>query len=242
MPIFLINYTINAGDLDKQHRDDNDSDHSSHTIGYIISSDEHSTDFEPSDDEPLSKYVMKRSNSPEFEQEQPTNGAKPRGRGRPCGKMSAKTPESVSMLKVVQQHVCQDRVDEECAHLGIVYKRWEPLNPEQTSHLSVRQMYYGTIIPGKQNIPDWCILCLRNKYLKDDSFGHTHYLRVHHKKLLVVNSSKMLSCKCSEIRSHRSDRSARNQHFHCYICFHPFKAGDLLAMHMITNHTEIDLS
>ena len=52
----------------------------------------------------------------------------------------------------------------------------------------------------------------------------------------------MLSCKCSEIQSQGSDRSARNQHFHCYICFHPFKAGDLLATHMITNHTEIDLN
>ena len=134
--------------MDKQHRDDNDSDHSSHNIGYIISSDEHGTDFKPSDDEPLSKYVAKRSNSPEFDQEQPTNGAKPWGRGRPHGKTSAKTPESVSMVKVVQQHVCWDRVDEECAHLGIAYKRWEPLNPEQTSHPSVRQMDDGTIIPG----------------------------------------------------------------------------------------------
>ena len=65
---------------------------------------------------------------------------------------------------------------------------------------------------------------------------------MHHKKLLVVNNSKMLACKCSEIRSHGSDRSARNQHFHCCVCLHPFKAGDLLATHMITSRTETDLS
>ena len=58
------------------------------------------------------------------------------------------------MVKVVQRHVQQDRVDEECVCLGIVYKRWEPLNPEQTTHLSVGPMDDGTIIPSKQSIPD----------------------------------------------------------------------------------------
>ena len=83
----------------------------------------------------------------------------------------------------------------------------------------MREMDDGTIIPEEQNIPDWCILCPRNRYLKDHSFAHIHYLCMHHKKLLVVN-----------------------QHFHCCVCFHPFKAGDSLATHMITSHTEIDLS
>ena len=146
------------------------------------------------------------------------------------------------MVKVIQRHVQRDRVNEECARLGIVYKRWELLNPDQSSHPSVREMDDGTIIPEEQSIPDWCILCPRNRYLKDHSFAHIHYLCMHHKKLLVVNNSKMLACKCSEICSHGSDRSARNQHFHCCVCLHPFKAGDLLATHMITSHTEIDLS
>ena len=64
--------------MDKGNGDDKDSDHSSHTIGYIVSSDDHSSDFEPSDNEPLSKYVPKRSNSLEFDKEEPSDGAKPR--------------------------------------------------------------------------------------------------------------------------------------------------------------------
>ena len=100
----------------------------------------------------------------------------------------------------------------------------------------------GTIIPEEQSIPDWCILCPRNRYLKDHSFAHIHYLCMHHKKLLVVNNSKMLACKCSEIRSHGSDRSAKTSTSIAVFVFIHLKAGDLLATHMITSHTEIDLS
>ena len=104
LPIFLINYTINAGDLDKGNADGNESDNLSHTVGYIVSNDEDMSDFELSDNEPLSKYVTKRSKSPEFT-DKPSDAAKPRRRGRPHGKTSAKTPESVSMVKVIQRHV-----------------------------------------------------------------------------------------------------------------------------------------
>ena len=76
LPIFLINYTINAGDLDKGNTDGNQSDNSSHTVGYIVSNDEDMSDFEASDNEPLSKYVTKRSKSPEFTDE-PSDAAKP---------------------------------------------------------------------------------------------------------------------------------------------------------------------
>ena len=101
LPIFLINYTINAGDLDKENRDGNQSDNSSHTVGYIVSNDEDMSDFKVSDNEPLSKYVTKRSKSPEFTNK-PSDAAKSWQRGRPRGKTSAKTPESVSMVKVIQ--------------------------------------------------------------------------------------------------------------------------------------------
>ena len=69
-----------------------------------MSNDEDSSDFEASDNEPLSKYVKKRSKSPEFDK-QASDGAIAWQRGRPRGKMSAKTPESVSMVKVIQRHV-----------------------------------------------------------------------------------------------------------------------------------------
>ena len=128
-----------------------------------------------------------------------------------------------------------------CACQGIVYKKWEPLDPEQDSHASVMDATDTTIIPKKQEIQSWCILCPRNKHLRTHNFTYKHYLRVHHRKLLVVNASKILSCKCSEMHSHGSDHSACNLHFHCYRCFHPFKLGDLLVTHLIICHTEINL-
>ena len=77
LPIILINYTINAGDLEKGNAAGKESDNSSHTVGYIVSTDEDISDFEASDNEPLSKYVTKRSKSPEFADES-SDGAKPR--------------------------------------------------------------------------------------------------------------------------------------------------------------------
>ena len=76
LPIFLINYTINAGDLEKGNADGKESDNSSHTVGYIVSNDEDISDFEASYNELFSKYVTKRSKSQEFTDE-PSDGAKP---------------------------------------------------------------------------------------------------------------------------------------------------------------------
>ena len=50
----------------------------------------------------------------------------------------------------------------------------------------------------------------------------------------------MLPCKCSEIRSHDSDRSPRNQH-NCFQCFHPFKSGYLVTTNLITDYPEVKL-
>ena len=36
LPIFLINYTINVGDLEKGNADGKESDNSSHTVGYMM--------------------------------------------------------------------------------------------------------------------------------------------------------------------------------------------------------------
>ena len=141
----------------------------------------------------------------------------------------------------MQRNVRHDRVDEECARLGIVYRRWKPLNSEQESHQSVMFFDEHTIVSDEQKVPDWCILCPRNKVTSDQQFCQNHYLRVHHERLIVVENYKMMSCKCSKIRSYGSDRSARNQHYHCYRCFHPFKLADFLAMQLITSHPEVDL-
>ena len=244
--------TSNTSD-EKQKKDtSNASDEaaqSDQTVGYIVTG-ESSEEYESSDEEPLSKYVVKRSLSPDFDNDTETPGtgkksrkgdSHDRRRGRPRGRAKPKSDSYMSEFRIVQRHVRRDRVDEECTSKGIVYKHWEPLDPDLDSHPSVRDVDDETIIPEQQNIPNWCIMCPRNKHLRNRDFAVKHYLRVHHSKLHVVNNYKMLSCKCSEIRSHGSDHSARNLHFHCHICFHPFKSADLLATHLITRHTEINL-
>ena len=145
---------------------------SDHTVGYIVSMEE-DDDFDSSDQEPLSKYVVKHFGSPEFESEpipitpgQPTSTSnEQQKRGRPRGCAKPKSKEYFTGFNIVQWHVCRDRVDEECAERGIVYKRWEPLDPNQDSHPSVMDVADSTIIPDAQHIPEWCILCPCNKYL-----------------------------------------------------------------------------
>ena len=149
---------------------------SDQTVGYIVTG-ESAENFDSSDEEPLSKYVVKRSNSPEFDNNSdnqatssslPTNASAAsteRRRGRPKGRAKPKTDKYMSQFRVVQRHVRRDRIDEECASKGIVYKKWEPLDPDQESHPSVRDVNDETIVPEEQNIPDWCILCPRNKHM-----------------------------------------------------------------------------
>ena len=59
---------INVGDGQKEETDD-DSYDSSKTQSYVASNEDDSDEFDTSDNEPLSKKVSKRSDSPEFEQE-----------------------------------------------------------------------------------------------------------------------------------------------------------------------------
>ena len=134
--------------------------------------------------------------------------------GRP--KSRAKTPACDFTLPTSIQfkNIRRDHFDEECQRLGIYYKCWVPLNPQQISHPSVRDFNDDTVIPDEQNIPGWCILCPRNTYLKNDNLGHDHYLSRHHKTLLVIQDFRLFSCKCSEVRSHGSDNSAHNKHYH----------------------------
>ena len=151
----------------------------------------------------------------------------PRKRGRPRGKATPKVMDSTVKGSIQQRHVRRDNVDEEAAAQGLIYKRWQPLNPNQQTHISVLDWEDDTIIPDRQEFPSYCIMCPKTKYLKNVRIGRTHYLAWHHRTLLVVKNWKMLSCKCSEVRSHGRDNAARNKHYHCLVnrCFHPFKTG-----------------
>ena len=137
--------------------------------------------------------------------------------GRPKGKAKPPACDFTLPTSIQFKNVRRDRVDEECQRLGIYYRHWVLLNPQQISHPSVCDFNNDTIIPDEQDIPGWCILCPRNTYLKNDNLGHDHYLSRHHKTLLVMQDFKMFSCKCSEVRSHGSDNSACNKHYHCHL-------------------------
>ena len=60
----------------KRKKTDDDSYDSSKTQSYVTSNEDDSDEFDTSDNEPLSKKVCKRSDSPEFEEEA-TDSRKP---------------------------------------------------------------------------------------------------------------------------------------------------------------------
>ena len=93
-------FYINVGD-GQQERTDDDSYDSSKTQSYVRSNEDDSDESDNSDNEQVSKKVFKRSDSPEFEEEG-SDSRQPHKRGRPRGKTNPKTPESLSMVKVVQ--------------------------------------------------------------------------------------------------------------------------------------------
>ena len=244
-------------DYDSDPNYDSDAKQSDITVAYLSSggtssgkshgsSSSESDSFVSSDDEPLSKYKKQQVDkdnadipSQEVATEPPTTIRK---RGRPKGPAKAPKRQSAKPTSVSHQNVRRDMIDEECARLGIYYRRWKPMNPEQTSHISVRELFDETEVPKEQELGKWCLLCPMNRYMRTELLTLKHYRSVHHKKLLVVRDTKMWRCKCSEMRSHGSDNSARNAHYHCFICYHPFKTSDLLATHFATQHPELTLA
>ena len=135
----------------------------------------------------------------------------------------------------------RDCVDEECIRLNIVYKQWRPLYPNQKTHLTVRDVEDSTEIPEQQEIPQWCVLCPKNRFLSNQIMALAHYRAWHHKRLLVIGDEKIWSCKCSKMRSHGNDNSARNLHWHCPKCFRPCKPPSVLANHMVIAHIDVEL-
>ena len=222
-------------------------------------------DFNISDDEPLLKYVSPTVNENDEEAGSTSSDSdtiimskhkmpvdpdsdamnvewppKKHKVGRPKGRAKPLACDFTLQTSIQFKNIRRDHVDEECQRLGIYYRCWVPLNPQQISYPSVRDFSDDTVIPDEQNIPSWCILCPRNTYLKNYNLGHHHYLSRHHKTLLVMQDFKMFSCKCSEIRSHGSDNSTRNKHYHCHLCYHPFKTADHLSTHYISQHPKLD--
>ena len=84
---------------------------SDQTLGYIVSSDKDSDKYHLSDDKPLSKYVVKHSRSPEFNNVVPTTPGNDsecsaeKKRGRPRGQAKLKTEQYMLEFKIMQRHV-----------------------------------------------------------------------------------------------------------------------------------------
>ena len=128
------------------------------TVGYGTSEPDYSGSTEDYDAE---EYVSaKKSASPAW--------AVPvkRKRGRPRGKAKPKVIDFTVLGSIQQRHVRRDNVDEECKAEGVIYKKWVPLNPTQTSHVSVRNWEDDTVITKQQTYPAWCIMCPKTKFMK----------------------------------------------------------------------------
>ena len=108
--------------------------------------------------------------------------------------------------------------------------------PEQDGHVSIREFLDSSVIEEEQVIPGYSLLCLCKKYLIDRKSGKYHNTNVHIKHCIVVDHWKVLMCKCSEVRSHGTDFSTHNHHFHCPICYQPFDQPWQRGNHMIVKH------
>ena len=161
--------------------------------------------------------------------------------GHPKGKAKPHTSDFSAPGSILQKNVRHDRVDEECIRLNIAYKKWKPLNPNQKSHVTIRDFNNATKVPDEQEIPEWCIICPQNSLLNNAKVTRNHYLSWHHKKMLVIGNQKLWACKCSEMWSRGNDNSARNMHYHCTKCFQSVKLPSQLTHHMVTQHTTVEV-
>ena len=121
-----------------------------------------SDSFSSSDNEPLSKYRKRKSSGDEGHSTDTTRTPS-RSVGRPRGRAKPPAKNRNRHFRIVQKNIRCDGVDEECTRLGIYYKKWRPLNPDQTSHISVRDgstsSPYVTSSCGV--IPPWYALTAR---------------------------------------------------------------------------------
>ena len=112
-------------------------------------------------------------------------------------------------------------VDEDCDRLNVKYKKWQgDEQPKVKLHKSHIEYGKENQIPEAQYIPDICILCPSNKYLRDKWDSNHHYNSVHIAKLIVIKETVALQCKCSDIRSRgwKKDKCTRYAHYHCTVC------------------------
>ena len=174
-----------------------------------------SNSFDSSDNEPLIKYMNTMKVSEGTQQDgAPSQSLETyeeftkHKRGRPRGPAKAPHHDFTRPTSIAQHNIRRDCIDKECERLGIYDKKWVPLNPDQTTHCSVRDYTDDTKVPEEQEVGEWRIMCPKNRFMCNRLLTHKHYLSVHQKKLLVIGEHKLWRCKCSEVHSHGTDNSA----------------------------------
>ena len=129
----------------------------------------------------------------------------------------------------------KDGVDER--YEGYKYVKWSKPRPTtrkmHTSHqsASAKRLY----VTG-QTVPAFCILCPQQRYLYNEKLAIQHYKAVHLKPSVIVQRTRIMMCRCSDVRSRGSDHSCRNSHFHCPCCWKPCDQRYQLGIHMISRH------
>ena len=200
--------------------------------------------FNLSDDKPLSS-LQRKSRSLENATNKPTSETVEIvvgkvGRGQLKGSTSNKRNlySDTNVLERVHLSQCSvrsDGVDEECAEAGIVYRRWVP-DPEMQSHVSIRPFLDNSVLPEEQKLPGHCLLSPKKSYFTTRKDAENHYNRVHIEHCIVVEDSKILMCKCSDMCSRGTDYCTHNRHYHCFMCFRPCDQKVQLAKHLIIKH------
>ena len=126
----------------------------------------------------------------------------------------------------------KDKVDMMYRH---VYRKWcgKPYDGKHPTHLPVG---CRTVIPDKQKIPGYCLLCPMTDIYPSLCRLRRHYNHLHVKYQIVVKKTVMLACKCSQIKNQGTDGSCRNMHYHCYICNWPRVQKHHMFIHLTTQY------
>ena len=164
----------------------------------------------------------------------------PHLRNRPVRRPSSQQSSKQVLKEIKPKSVRHEGVDERCERLGIKYLRWHGCRSEGP-HLSHESCFKVLIdyVPRGQKINEDCRLCPKQIHPQSNFDLKIHTHRVHVRKLITIRDTNLLMCHCSNIRSQGTDRSARNRHWHCLECHHPFTTPAKLKGHMLHKHSDV---
>ena len=122
------------------------------------------------------------------------------------------------------------------------YRFRPPTSGNRYRHLTMLPIDSDVVVLPQQgnNYPSKCILCSFGYLCSTLQLARQHYRQKHHHHALYLEGTKILSCKCSEVRYTGKDNHRRNAHWHCGYCYKPVKDRKVLATHLVQVHS-VDL-